>query len=127
MPAGVERRPDRLQLGLQAAAAVALDRAAHLGERLPRDRLDLADLPLGARRVARHQLGGQLRLQHHDRERVAEQVVHVARDALALGDLGHVLDLVVREPQLRVLPPASAKWMFGPPDQQRDERRRSQA
>ena len=56
----------------------------------------------GARRIARHQLLRQLALEHDDRQRVAEQVVQVARDALALGELGQPLDFFLRHPQLRV-------------------------
>ena len=68
-------------------------------------RLDVADLGDRSREVPVGELRCQLRLQHDDRERVAEQVVQVAADALALGDARHLFDRLLRHAQLVVLAP----------------------
>ncbi len=57
-------------------------------------------LLLGALGIAVHQLARQFRLERDERKCVAKHVVHVARDALALGNFGEVLDFVVGESQL---------------------------
>ena len=48
------------------------------------------------------ELRGELRLEDDHGQRVPEKVVQIARNPLALRDLRQMLDLVVREPQLRV-------------------------
>ena len=94
---GADARRDQDALGVgdlvaQAFRPVAADGAANLGQRVARDALDVADL--GAARAGSRSasLAGQLRLQHDDRQRVPEQIVQVAADALALGDPRHLLD-----------------------------------
>ena len=75
------------ELVAQPAQVVAAHRVAHLRQRLARDALDVSDLGHRARQVALGQPRRQFRLQDDDRQRVAEQVVQVAPDALAFGDL----------------------------------------
>ncbi|RIH76340.1 hypothetical protein Mterra_03888 [Calidithermus terrae] len=85
-PGGAQGQPGPGELALQAPRLVALHRLAHLGGGLAADPLDLAHLAGGSSRVALGELGGELGLEGDDREGVAQQVVQVAGDALALGD-----------------------------------------
>src|SRR5271157_5042740 len=50
---------------------------------------------LATLRITIHQLARQFRLQGNERKRVSQQIVQVASDALALRDLGQVLDLIL--------------------------------
>ena len=83
-PAAPARRA-LASLAAQSAAAVSGHCCAHLGEGVARDAFDVVHLGRGPGRVAIEAAGGQLGLQHDDRQRVAEQVVQVARDAFPLG------------------------------------------
>ena len=112
---GVERGPGRRELRLEPLAAIAVDRLADFGERIARDALDVADLAQRPAGVAVAELGRELRLQHDDRERVAEQVVEIARDALALGDRREVLAASCALISARSFRRISQKWMFEPP------------
>ena len=93
--------------------AIAANRLAHFFERETRHALDVANLFHRARRIALGELRRQLRLEHDQRQRVPEHVVQIARDALALGDGGEMLDLCVRRVELRrsrALPAQSAEF-----------------
>jgi hypothetical protein len=83
---------------------VAADRLAHLPQRLPRDLLDVANLGRRPRGIPFREAARQLRLEHDQREGVAEHVVQVAGDPLAFRDRGQVLDLLLRQAQLAVRP-----------------------
>ena len=61
--------------------------------------LHLAHLLLGTVRIGSDEPPGELGLQHDHRQGVTEQVVQVTCDALALGDRGQPLDLLVRATQ----------------------------
>ena len=119
----IERRPRRRQLLLEALAPVPVDRLADFGQRVARDPLDIADLANRPAEIAVRDLGRQLRLQDDDRERVAEQVVQIARDPLALGDRGHVLGHLVRLDERAILPPHLAEVNVRAADQDRDDDR----
>ena len=72
---------------------------AHLGQGGPRGVLHLAHLLLGTVRIGSDEPPGELGLQHDHRQGVTEQVVQITCDALALGDRGQPLDLLVRATQ----------------------------
>ena len=72
--------------------------------------------------IALGELRRQLGLEHDDRQRVAEQIVHVARDPLALGDLGELFRLVVRFDQRPILAAHFTKMDVGAADEQGDDR-----
>ncbi len=77
--------------------AVALDRAAYVGERVAAEPLEVGDLGAGAFDVDVEKLLGELGLHRDHGERVAEDVVQVAGEAGALvvdGEAG-VLELGV--------------------------------
>jgi hypothetical protein len=101
----LQRRPRLRQLRHKPIRTIAADRLPHLGQSLPRRLLDIGHLRLRPRRIALRQLRRQLRLQHNDRERVPQNVVQVACDPLALGDLRQVLDLLLRADQFFLRPP----------------------
>ncbi len=80
-----QRHPRSLQLLVQRRLPVAAHRLAHLAQRLAGHPLHVGDLggrPLG---IDRHQPPGQLGLDGDHRQAVAEQVVQVTGEALALG------------------------------------------
>ena len=87
------------QFGGESLAAISADGFTHIGQRGARSLLHVLHLLLGTLRIAVHQLARQLGLQRDERQRVSQQIVQVARDALALRDLGEMLDLVVRHAQ----------------------------
>src|SRR5690242_6959350 len=66
---------------------ISLDRSAHVRERLATDALRACDFRAGPRAIAFfvEQLAGELRLQRDSRQRIAEQVVQIIRDAFALS------------------------------------------
>ncbi len=82
---------------------VALDRRAHLGERLAGDVVDLARLRPRPLRVLRGERLDELRLEDDHREGVPEQVVEVSGDPIALGDPGQPLHLGAGHTELRGL------------------------
>ena len=92
---GLQRLARANQFGGESLAAISADGFAHVGQRGARGVLHVLHLLLGALRIAVHQLARQLGLQSDERQRVSQQIVQVAGDAFALGDLGQVLDLVV--------------------------------
>ena len=81
----------------QTFGAIAADGLPHLAQSLAGDVFHFADFMTGARRIAIHQLAGQLGFEDDNGERVSEDVVEIARDALALGELGEVKNLLVGE------------------------------
>ena len=83
----VERRPRALELGVERGPVVAADRLAHLAQRVARDGLDVGHVGRRGLGVVGQAPLRELRLERDDRQRVAEQVVQVAREALAL--VGH--------------------------------------
>ena len=88
-PRGAQRGAGPVQLGGEGDLPVAGDRLADLGQRLAPDRLDVRDLRQRRLEVARRQPARRLRLDHHHRQRVAEQVVQVAGEPQPLlGDRG---------------------------------------
>ena len=95
---GVERGARARELGVEHRLAVAADRLADLAQRVARDALDVADLGRRGLGVVGQPPARELGLDRDDRQRVAEQVVQVAGEALALvghgqaGDLGAGLD-----------------------------------
>ena len=115
-----DARRDQDPLGVgdlvaQPAGAVAADRAPHFGQRVARDALDVADLLGRARRVAIGEPRRQLRLEHDDRQRVPEQIVQVAADALALGDPRHLHDRGLGHAQTPSFRRITANWMLVAP------------
>lgn len=88
------------QFAFDARQAVPADGGAHLAEGVAGDGLDVADLLLGALGIRGEQFGSQFRFEDDDREGVAQQVVQIARDTLALGDAGEVLDFLLRAQKL---------------------------
>ena len=68
------------------------DRPAHLVEAVTADALGVGECGVRLVGVATQQMTGRGELQHHDRERVAEHVVHIARDALPLVERGLIGD-----------------------------------
>src|SRR6185369_6366802 len=68
-------------LGGEGDVAVAGDRVPHVGQRLAGQPFHVGDLGLGPVRVQPYQAAGQL---GHDGERVAEDVVQVAGEPVAL-------------------------------------------
>ena len=97
--AAPERDPRPDQLAGERDVAVALDRAAYVGERVAAEPLEVGDLGAGPVDVDVEELLGELGLDRDDRERVAEDVVQVAGEAGALvvdGEAG-VLELGVDE------------------------------
>ena len=126
---GRDARGDQHALGVgdlveEPLGPVTAHGLADLDERLARDALDVANLRDGARRVAVRELGGQLRLQHDHRQRVAEQVVQVTADPLALGDAGHFLDGLLSHAQVGILAMHRGKVDVGAADNGRDDQRR---
>src|ERR1019366_3704724 len=94
---GFERLAGAEEFGGESLATISADGFAHVGQRGARSVLDVLHFLLGTLRVAVHQLARQLRLQGYERQRVSQQIVEVARDAFALGDLGQMCDLVLRK------------------------------
>ena len=75
------------ELGVEPGAVVAADRLAHLAQRVARDGLDVGHVGRSRLGVVGQALARELGLERDDRERMAEQVVQVAGEALALvGD-----------------------------------------
>ena len=102
MPAVSSVLRARNQLGGEPLAAITADGFAHVGQRGARSLFHIQHLLLGALRIAVHQLARQLGLQGDERQRVSQQIVQIARDAFALGDLGEMLNLLVSQPQLLI-------------------------
>ena len=124
----VERHAGSLQrelgvddLALQALAAVTAHGDPHLRQGVAGDPFDVAHLLLGTGGVTLRQPCRQFRLQRDGRQRVAEQVVQVARDALALGDRRQMLDLVLRHAELGVRPRAFGLVDAGEPEQRSED------
>ena len=68
---GIERGPRRRELLVEALAPVSVDGLPHFCQRVARDPFDVADLANRPAEVSVRDLGGELRLQDDDRERVA--------------------------------------------------------
>ncbi len=97
---GAEGAASEVELGGEAFGAVADDGAADLGEGFAGGGFDVGDLGSGGACVGRvrsllEEAAGELGFEDDDGEGVAEDVVHVARDAFALGEGGEALDLVL--------------------------------
>ena len=90
--ASMPRRAQHLlrgrELGGEGDDPVVRHRGAHVGQRPAGQLLDLADLDRGAFRVVLGEALGEPGLDRDRRERVAEQVVQVAGDAVALAFRG---------------------------------------
>ena len=84
MPAASQGGAGVGQLAGQGHLAVAGHGRADVGQRLPGQPLDLGDLGLGPVRVEPDQPAGQLGLDRDDGQRVAEDVVQVAGEPVAL-------------------------------------------
>src|ERR1700733_13123022 len=72
------------QLTLEGWLVVAADRLAHLAERFARDLLELGDLTGGGVGPRIEEATGELGLERDDRQGVAQQVVQITGEALAL-------------------------------------------
>ena len=94
-PGRVERTPRAVQLAAQSLGPVADHGGPDLGERLAADALDVPHLLAGARRLALRKARGELGLHDDQRQRVAKEVMKVARDALAFSERREPLDLLV--------------------------------
>src|SRR5690606_35689587 len=99
----LQQQSRRREFGREVGGPNAGDRAAHFRQRVARDLLRLGDLEPRRGRVAGQQLARELQLERDQRQRVPEQVVQVAADALALGGGRQPPHLVLRQPQRRVL------------------------
>ena len=101
------RRAERLlgapELAREASALVTLDRPAHFRESFTRHALDVSDLRHRTGRIAVGELGGELGLERNNRQRMSEEIVEIAGDALALRDFGHLFHLFPRPPDEGVL------------------------
>ena len=97
---------------------------ADLCERVARNPLDVANLADGSAEIAVGDLGGQLRLQDDDRERVAKKIVQVAGDSLALGGRRHLLGLFMGLDERAILPPHFTEVDVRAADQKRHDQRR---
>ena len=86
-------------------AAIAGDRLANLCQGLARGLLHLAHLLCGASRVDGENAIGEFTLDGDDSERVAQQIMQVARNALTLCHLSQVLNLVIGAGELKVSAP----------------------
>ena len=91
------------EFGRQSGRADAGHRTPHLRQRIAGHTADFVDLVAGGLRIAVDQAPGQVGLQRHQRQRVAEQVVQVAADAFAFGQRGQPAHFLVRELQLGAL------------------------
>ena len=78
------RRPATVVVRGGFAAAEHADRPAHLVEALAADTLGVGQRGVGLVGIAAQQMTSRGELQHHDRERVPEHVVDIARDPLTL-------------------------------------------
>ena len=91
---GLEGEAGLLDLSGEAFAAVAADGLADFGERGAGGAFDVGDFGGGAGgfigRAASDETAGELGFEDDDREGVAEDIVEVAGDALALGDGGEL-------------------------------------
>ena len=96
---GFEQQARGGELGGKVGGAEAGDRGADFGQRVARDFLRLGDFGARCGGVAIDQLAREFKLQRDQRQRVPEQVVQVAADALAFGGGGEPAYLVVRESQ----------------------------
>ena len=117
-PGRSQRRPRVGQLAGQRDLAETTDRRPDVGQRLARKPFQVSDFRARPGRVDLDQPAGQLGLDRDHRERVAEDVVHVAGHPLALRrhrELGH---LVARDHQLGVA-------VEGQPHAEDGERRRA--
>ncbi len=93
----IERAVGALDLRREPFGAIAPDSLADFAEGFARNLLDVGNLRGGAPGVGREEASGELRFQDDDGKRVAEHIVEIAGDALALGDLGQLLDFLMRE------------------------------
>ena len=82
--AASQRRPGPRQLAGQGELAVALDRPAYVGEGVAAEPLEVGDLGAGALGVDVEELLGELGLHRDHGQRVAEDVVQVAGEPVAL-------------------------------------------
>ncbi len=94
-----QRHPGGVQFVGQAAAAVAADRLPHLVQGPPSHGLDVGGLLGRHHRVALGEQPDGLRLHHHQRQRVAEQVVQVAGEAQPLARHGRLGEFLPRVPE----------------------------
>ena len=99
--------------------AVAADRLAHGRQRLARDPLDVRDLGRGPLRSVGSSAPRELALEGDDRQAVAEGVVEVARDPVALLGDGQRRELLARRPELRFARPQRGQREHREPDDRR--------
>ena len=97
---GFQRAAGLQEFGSESLTAISANGFAHVGQRGTRSMLHVLHLLLGALRIAVHQLARELGLQGDERQGVSQQIVQVARNAFALGNLGQVLDFVLGALQL---------------------------
>ena len=82
----LEKRPRAFDLGCDAGVPIAGHRSPKLAQRFARDAFDFVDLRCRTYRIAIGEFRSELALDRDQRERMAENVVQVARDSLAFGD-----------------------------------------
>ncbi len=102
---GFEHEARVLQLSLEGRLSGAADRVADARQRFARDALDVADLRPGAFRIAGQQAAGELALDRDQRQAVAEDVVQVTGDPIALRGDGQRGELLTGGVKLLVGPP----------------------
>ena len=119
---GGEGRAGALERLGERAPTVPLQRLAHLAQRLPRHALHFLQLGLRARRITLDELHRQLALERDQRERVAEQVVQVARDPHSLLGDGGPGELLARGTKLPVRPYRAPERRHHRPDGNHRER-----
>ena len=103
-PGRGKRPPRAVQLTAEPLGAVADHRGPNLGKRLAADALDVPHLVTCASRLILRQARRELGFHDDHRQRVAKEIVQVARDALSLGERGEPLDLLVGAPQATLRP-----------------------
>ena len=110
-----------LELRGESRRAVPGDGAAHLGQRIPGDLVDFADLLGRACGIPFEQLAREFGLERDHRERMAEDVVKVARDPLPLGHLREPFHFALRHADLRVRDPYPCVVDVHRPHDRRDQ------
>ena len=123
--AAAQRRPRPGQLAGQGQLAVALHRPAHVGQRVAAEPLEVGELGAGPVRVDVEQPVGELGLDRDHGQRVAEDVVQVAGEPVAL----------VRRPRAGRSPPGPASrsrlrgisWLHAPHRERRRADREGEA
>ena len=118
-PGRLEHEPGVLELALERWLARAADRVADACQRLAGDPLDIGDLGPGSVGVPGQQPAGELALDRDERQAVAEDVMEVAGDPVALLGDGQRRELLLRGVELRVRPPQRGHREDRDPDDRR--------